>query len=99
MEVRELLDILRTIPYSKLTNDIISCKIRTFEVTYTVPRIDIDFIRGNTCIGFIRVYENTIAPVFPTEYEKNPVYKNYSKCFEAMENVITYLEIIGFRRA
>ena len=74
-------------------------RVRTFtDVTSNFARVDIDFLRGNTCIGFIRVYgNNTIDPAFPEEYERNTTYKCYSKCFKAMEQVIAYLEILGFK--
>lgn len=99
MTTNELLDILYTVPFNKLTNDIIYCRINNFvDVVSTVGRIDIDFMRGNTCIGFIRVFgNNTIDPAFPEEYERNTTYKCYSECFKAMEQVIAYLEILGFK--
>lgn len=93
MDANELLDILYTVPYGKLTNGAVDYRVRTFtNVASNLARVDIDFIRGNTCIGFIRVFgNNTIDPALPT------IYKCYSECFTAMKQVITYLEILGFR--
>ena len=99
MDANELLDILYTVPYNKLINGTVDYKVHTFtNIASNLARVDIDFMRGNTCIGFIRVFgNNTIDPTFPEEYERNTTYKCYSKCFEAMERVIAYLEILGFR--
>lgn len=99
MDVNELLDILYSIPYNKITNDSVYCRVNTFtDVVSSLARVDIDFMQGNTCIGFIRVFgNNTIDPAFPEEYERNTTYKCYSECFKAMEQVIAYLEILGFR--
>ena len=99
MDANELLDILYTVPYNKLIKGTVDYKVRTFtNIASNLARVDIDFMRGNTCIGFIRVFgNNTIDPTFPEEYERNTTYKCYSKCFEAMERVIAYLEILGFR--
>ena len=99
MTTNELLNILHTVPYNKLINGTVDYRVRTFtDVTSNFARVDIDFLRGNTCIGFIREYGiNTIDPAFPEEYERNTTYKCFSKCFKAMENVITYLEILGFK--
>lgn len=96
MTINELLNVLYTIPFNKLTNDIIYCRINNFvDVISTIGRVDIDFMRGNTCIGFIRVYgDNTINPALPEILQTNPRHKEY---LEAIEKVITYLEIIGFR--
>ena len=96
MTINELLNVLYTIPFNKLTNDIIYCRINNFvDVISTVGRVDIDFMRGNTCIGFIRVYgDNTINPALPEILQTNPRHKEY---LEAIEKVIAYLEIIGFR--
>lgn len=92
MTTNELLNILYTIPFNKLTNGIIYCRIDIFVST---NRIDIDFMRGNTCIGFIKVYcNNTIKPALPEILETNPRHKEY---LEVIEKVITYLEIIGFK--
>ena len=90
MTIRELLDILHTIPYSKLTDGIVYCRINdSVDVVSSLGRVDIDFMRDNTCIGFIRVFgNNTINPAFPEK----------SEYIVAMEHVITYLEIIGFKR-
>ena len=99
MTTNELLDILYSIPYSKITNDLVYCRVHTFtDVVSSLARVDIDFMRGNTCIGFIRVFgNNTIDPALPDEYERHTTYKCYSECFKAMEHVITYLEILGFK--
>ena len=100
MTTNELLNVLYTIPFNKLTNGTIYCRINNFvDVIYsTIDRVDIDFMRGNTCIGFIKVYgNNTIDPALPEEYERNTTYKCYSECFEAMKRVIAYLEILGFK--
>lgn len=96
MTINELLNILYTIPFNKLTNDIIYCRINNFvDVISTIGRVDIDFMRGNTCIGFIRVYgDNTINPALPEILQTNPRHKEY---LEVIEKVITYLELIGFR--
>ena len=96
MTINELLNVLYTIPFNKLTNDIIYCRINNFvDVISTIGRVDIDFMRGNTCIGFIRVYgDNTINPALPEILQTNPRHKEY---LEAIEKVIAYLEIIGFR--
>lgn len=97
MTINELLNVLYTVPFNKLTNDIIYCRINNFvDVIYsTVDRVDIDFMRGNTCIGFIKVYvNNTIKPAFPEISQTIPRHKEY---LEAIEKVITYLEILGFR--
>ena len=99
MDANELLNIIYTVPYNKLINGTVDYRVRTFtDVTSNFARVDIDFLRGNTCIGFIRVYgNNTIDPAFPEEYERNTTYKCYSECFKAMEQVIAYLEILGFK--
>ncbi len=102
MDVNELLDILYTVPYDKLINGTVNYRVRTFhaftDVASNLARVDIDFMRGNTCIGFIRVYgNNTIDPALPEEYERKTTYKCYSECFEAMKRVMTYLEILGFK--
>ena len=99
MDANELLDILYTVPYNKLINGAVDYRVRTFtNIASNLARVDIDFIRGNTCIGFIRVFgNNTIDPALPEEHERNTTYKCYSKCFEAMERVIAYLEILGFK--
>lgn len=96
MTINELLNVLYTIPFNKLTNDIIYCRINNFvDVISTIGRVDIDFMRGNTCIGFIRVYgDNTINPALPEILQTNPRHKEY---LEVIEKVITYLELIGFR--
>ena len=96
MDVNELLDILYTIPYNKLINGTVDYRVRTFtDVTSNFARVDIDFLRGNTCIGFIRVYkDNTINPALPEILQTNPRHKEY---LEAIEKVIAYLELIGFR--
>lgn len=96
MTINELLNVLYTIPFNKLTNGIIYCRINNFvDVISTVGRVDIDFMRGNTCIGFIKVYgNNTIKPAFPEISQINPRYKEY---LEVIERVIAYLEIIGFK--
>lgn len=102
MDVNELLDILYTVPYDKLINGTVDYRVRTFtaftDVTSNLARVDIDFMKGNTCIGFIRVFgNNTIDPALPEEYERNTTYKCYSECFKAMEQVKAYLEILGFK--
>ena len=100
MDVNELLDILYSIPYDKITNGSVYCRVNTSytNVVSSLARVDIDFMKGNTCIGFIRVFgNNTIDPALPEEHERNTTYKCYSKCFEAMERVIAYLEILGFK--
>ena len=85
MDANELLDILYTVPYNKLINGTVDYRVRTFtNIASNLARVDIDF-------------NNTIDPTFPEEYERNTTYKCYSKCFEAMERVIAYLEILGFR--
>ena len=96
MTINELLNVLYTIPFNKLTNGIIYCRINNFvDVVSTIGRVDIDFMRGNTCIGFIRVYgNNTIDPALPEILQTNPRHKEY---LEAIEKVIAYLELIGFR--
>lgn len=96
MTINELLNILYTIPFNKLTNGIIYCRINNFvDVVSTVGRVDIDFMRGNTCIGFIRVYgDNTINPALPEILQTIPRHKEY---LEVIEKVIAYLEIIGFK--
>lgn len=96
MTINELLNVLYTIPFNKLTNGIIYCRINNFvDVVSTIGRVDIDFMRGNTCIGFIRVYkDNTINPALPEILQTNPRHKEY---LEAIEKVIAYLELIGFR--
>jgi hypothetical protein len=96
MTINELLNVLYTVPFNKLTDGIIYCRINNFvDVVSTLGRVDIDFMRGNTCIGFIRVYgDNTINPALPEILQTNPRRKEY---LEAIEKVITYLEILGFR--
>jgi len=96
MTINELLNVLYTVPFNKLTNGIIYCRINNFvDVVSTIGRVDIDFMRGNTCIGFIRVYgDNTINPALPEILETDPRHKEY---LEVIEKVITYLEIIGFK--
>jgi hypothetical protein len=96
MTTNELLNILYTIPFNKLTNGIIYCRINNFvDIISTIGRIDIDFMRGNTCIGFIKVYcNNTIKPALPEILETDPRHKEY---LEVIEKVITYLELIGFK--
>ena len=96
MTINELLNVLYTIPFNKLTNGIIYCRINNFvDVVSTIGRVDIDFMRGNTCIGFIRIYgNNTIDPALPEILQTNPRHKEY---LEAIEKVIAYLELIGFR--
>lgn len=97
MTINELLNILYTIPFNKLTNGTIYCRINNFvDVIYsTVDRVDIDFMRGNTCIGFIKVYgNNTIKAAFPEIPQTNPRYKEY---LEVIERVVAYLEILGFK--
>ena len=96
MTINELLNVLYTIPFNKLTNGTIYCRINNFvDVISTIGRVDIDFMRGNTCIGFIRVYgDNTINPALPEILQTNPRHKEY---LEVIEKVITYLELIGFR--
>ena len=96
MTTNELLDILYTIPYNKLINGTVDYRVRTFtDVTSNFARVDIDFLRGNTCIGFIRIYgNNTIDPALPEILQTIPRHKEY---LEAIEKVIAYLELIGFR--
>jgi len=96
MTINELLNVLYTVPFNKLTDGIIYCRINNFvDVVSTLGRVDIDFMRGNTCIGFIRVYgDNTINPALPEILETNPRRKEY---LEVIEKVIAYLEIIGFK--
>ena len=92
MTINELLNVLYTVPFNKLTNDIIYCRINNFVST---NRVDIDFMRGNTCIGFIRVYEDsTINPALPEILQTIPRHKEH---LEVIEKVIAYLEIIGFK--
>ena len=78
MTINELLNILYTVPFNKLTNGIIYCRINNFvDVISTVGRVDIDFMRGNTCIGFIRVYgDNTINPALPEIIQTIPSFYN-----------------------
>lgn len=99
MTTNELLDILYTVPYDKLVNSTVDCRVHTFtNIASNLARVDIDFMKGNTCIGFIRVFgNNTIDPALPDEYERRTKYKCYSECFKAMEQVIAYLEILGFK--
>lgn len=96
MTINELLNVLYTVPYDKLINGTVDYRVRTFtDVTSNFARVDIDFMRGNTCIGFIRVYgNNTIDPALPEILQTNPRHKEY---LEAIEKVIAYLELIGFR--
>ena len=96
MTINELLNVLYTVPYDKLINGTVDYRVRTFtDVTSNFARVDIDFMRGNTCIGFIRVYgDNTINPALPEILQTNPRHKEY---LEAIEKVIAYLELIGFR--
>ena len=96
MTTNELLNILYTVPYGKLINGTVDYRVRTFtDVTSNFARVDIDFMRGNTCIGFIRVYgDNTINPALPEILQTNPRHKEY---LEAIEKVIAYLEILGFK--
>lgn len=96
MDVNELLDILYTVPYDKITNGSVYCRVHTFtNVASNLARVDIDFMRGNSCIGFIRVYgDNTINPALPEILQTDPRHKEY---LEVMEKVIAYLELIGFR--
>lgn len=96
MTINELLNILYTIPFNKLTNGIIYCRINNFvDVVSTIDRVDIDFMKGNTCIGFIRVYgDNTILPALPEILQTIPRHKEY---LEVIEKVIAYLELIGFK--
>ena len=96
MTTNELLNILYTVPYGKLINGTVDYRVRTFtDVTSNFARVDIDFMRGNTCIGFIRVYgNNTIDPALPEILQTIPRHKEY---LEAIEKVIAYLELIGFR--
>ena len=96
MTTNELLNILYTVPYGKLINGTVDYRVRTFtDVTSNFARVDIDFLRGNTCIGFIRVYgNNTIDPALPEILQTIPRHKEY---LEAIEKVIAYLELIGFR--
>ena len=99
MTTNELLDILHTVPYDKLINSTVNYRVRSFtNIASNLARVDIDFMKGNTCIGFIRVFgNNTIDPALPEEYERNTTYKCYSEYFEAMGYVIAYLEILGFK--
>ena len=96
MTTNELLNILHTVPYNKLINGTVDYRVRTFtDVTSNFARVDIDFLRGNTCIGFIRIYgNNTIDPALPEILQTIPRHKEY---LEAIEKVIAYLELIGFR--
>lgn len=96
MTINELLNILYTVPFNKLTNDIIYCRINNnVDIVSTLGRVDIDFMRGNSCLGFIRVYgDNTINPALPEILRTYPRHKKY---LEAMEKVIAYLELIGFK--
>lgn len=95
MTINELLNVLYTIPFNKLTNGIIYCRINNSVDVIPIGRVDIDFMRGNTCIGFIRVYgDNTIKPALPEIIQTIPRHKEY---LEVIEKVIAYLEIIGFR--
>ena len=51
MTTNELLNILYTVPYGKLINGTVDYRVRTFtDVTSNFARVDIDFLRGNTCI-------------------------------------------------
>lgn len=95
MTINKLLNILYTIPFNKLTDGIIYCRINNSVDVIPIGRVDIDFMRGNTCIGFIRVYgDNTIKPALPEILQTIPRHKEY---LEVIEKVIAYLEIIGFR--
>jgi hypothetical protein len=96
MTNNELLNVLYTVPFNKLTDGIIYCRINNFvDIISTIGRVDIDFMRGNTCIGFIKVYcNNTIKPALPEILETDPRHKEY---LEVIEKVIAYLELIGFR--
>ena len=73
MDANELLDILYTVPYNKLINGTVDYRVRTFtNIASNLARVDIDFMKGNTCIGFLRVFgNNTIDPAFPEEHERN----------------------------
>lgn len=89
MTINELLDVLNTIPYNKLTKGTVYCRVNTF--TYdasSLARVDIDFMRGNTCMGFIRVFGNNTI---------NSVQRINGIVNETMEQVIAYLEILGFK--
>jgi len=96
MTNNELLNVLYTVPFNKLTDGIIYCRINNFvDIISTIGRVDIDFMRGNTCIGFIKVYcNNTIKPALPEILETDPRHKEY---LEVIEKVTAYLELIGFR--
>lgn len=96
MTNNELLNVLYTVPFNKLTDGIIYCRINNFvDIISTIGRVDIDFMRGNTCIGFIKVYcNNTIKPALPEILETDPRHKEY---LEVIEKVMAYLEIIGFK--
>ena len=96
MDVNELLDILYTVPFNKLTNGTIQCRINSYtNIASTLPRIDIDFMLGNTCISFVRVYgDRTLVPAIAGILKTKPRHEEYTT---AMEQVIAYLEIIGFK--
>ena len=97
MTVNELLNILYAIPYSKFTDGIVHCRVNSFtDIVYNLPRVDIDFLIETKCICFIKVLgDSTIQSIYPKENETNPT---YNECFKALESIMTYLEIIGFKR-
>lgn len=96
MTINELLNIIYTIPFNKLTNGIIYCRINSFQsIVSTLPRVDIDFMLGNTCISFVRVYgDNTLVPAISGVLQTKPRYDEYTA---VIKQVIAYLEIIGFK--
>lgn len=96
MDVNELLNILYTVPFNKLTNGTIQCRINSYtNITSTLPRVDIDFMLGNTCISFVRVYgDNTLVPAISGVLQTKPRYDEYTA---VIKQVIAYLEIIGFK--
>ena len=66
-------------------------------ILYTVPY---NKLINGTVDYRVRTFTDVtsnFARVVPEEYERNTTYKCYSKCFKAMEKVIAYLEILGFK--
>lgn len=96
MTINELLNILYTVPFNKLTNSTIRCRINSYtNIASTLPRVDIDFMLGNTCISFIRIYgDGTLVPAISGTLQSKPRHKEYTT---VIEQVIAYLEIIGFK--
>ena len=87
MTVKELLNILESIPYGILTYD-----NSDYEFHGMLHGIEIRFGYDNFIICYLTVYTSGYMRDVIIPYSNE-----YNNCVQAMKNTKTYLEILGFK--